>query len=272
MASQRHKYLLLKEKFLGAFSTHFSKSVALRKEAINDRIGAMEPKIIFEDESILILDKPAGWIVNDATTTVNQSTIQEWLRRNFQFSIFNFQNLRNGIVHRLDKETSGVLLVAKTKEAFENLQAQFKSREVKKNYLALVHGKVEPKEGEIKEPVGRLPWRRDRFGVLPGGREATTGYKVIRYYDIKNEKFTLLELKPKTGRTHQIRIHLKYIGHPIVSDEFYAGRKTARNDRKWCPRLFLHASKISLKHPQSGKKMEFESPLPFDLEKARETN
>jgi len=232
----------------------------------------MEPKIIFEDESILILDKPAGWIVNDATTTVNQSTIQEWLRRNFQFSIFNFQNLRNGIVHRLDKETSGVLLVAKTKEAFENLQAQFKSREVKKNYLALVHGKVEPKEGEIKEPVGRLPWRRDRFGVLPGGREATTGYKVIRYYDIKNEKFTLLELKPKTGRTHQIRIHLKYIGHPIVSDEFYAGRKTARNDRKWCPRLFLHASKISLKHPQSGKKMEFESPLPFDLEKARETN
>lgn len=228
----------------------------------------MEPKIIFKDESILVIDKPAGWIVNEAETTTNQPVVQTWLRESFKYPIVNTTSLRSGVVHRLDKETSGLLLIAKTKTALENLQAQFKGREVKKTYTALVHGKVEPKEGEIKTPVGRLPWRRDRFGVLPGGREAITYYKVYKYYN----GYTLLELFPKTGRTHQIRIHLKYIGHPIVSDEFYAGRKTARNDRKWCPRLFLHASKISFLHPKSGKRMEFASPLPSDLENLRETN
>lgn len=232
----------------------------------------MEPKIIFEDEFILVIDKPAGWIVNDASTTNGQPTLQSWIAKNFKFQIANDKLFRSGIVHRLDKETSGLLLVAKTKEVFENLQAQFKNREVKKTYTALVHGKVAPLDssasngvGIIKAPVGRLPWRRDRFGVLPGGREATTRYKVIRYYDIKNENFTLLELYPQTGRTHQIRIHLKYLGHPIVSDEFYAGRKTARNDRKWCPRLFLHAGKIAFKHPINGERLEFVSDLPNDL-------
>jgi 23S rRNA pseudouridine1911/1915/1917 synthase len=227
----------------------------------------MEPKIIFEDEYLMVLEKPAGWIVNDASTTKDQPIVQDWLRRNFQFSIFNFQELRNGIVHRLDKETSGLLVVAKTKEAFEGLQRAFKERKINKTYTALVHGIVEPKEGSIEAPVGRLPWRRDRFGVLPGGRGASTAYKTIGNYQltISNEKFTLLELKPKTGRTHQIRIHLKFIGHPIVSDEFYAGRKTARNDRKWCPRLFLHASGISFDHPVTGRNMAFRLNLPRDL-------
>ncbi len=243
----------------------------------------MEPKIIFEDESVLVIDKPSGWIVNDAATTTSQPVVQTWLRKNFKYPIAETSVLRSGVVHRLDKETSGLLLVAKTKEAFENLQKQFKNREVNKTYIAMVHGKVEPKEGEIKAPVGRLPWRRDRFGVLPGGREAVTRYKVLEYFsNIQHQNlasslqhpasFSLLELYPQTGRTHQIRVHLKHIGHPIVSDEFYAGRKTARNDRKWCPRLFLHASKISFIHPQSGKKIEFESPLPADLENLRETN
>ncbi|OGM15343.1 hypothetical protein A2985_04225 [Candidatus Woesebacteria bacterium RIFCSPLOWO2_01_FULL_43_11] len=225
----------------------------------------MEPKVIYQDASVLVIEKPAGWIVNDATTTGDQPTIQEWLRRNFQFPISNFQKLRSGIVHRLDKETSGVLLVAKTQEAFENLQGQFKSREVEKTYIALVHGKVESKEGEIEVPVGRLPWRRDRFGVLPGGREAETAYKVIAYYSLNATNYTLLKLYPKTGRTHQIRIHLKYIGHPIVADEFYAGRKTAREDRKWCPRLFLHASEISFLHPIEGKRVTFSCKIPAGL-------
>lgn len=235
----------------------------------------MEPKIIWQDDSLMVIDKPAGWIVNEADTTTSQPVVQTWLRKNFKYPIVNTTALRSGVVHRLDKETSGVLLVAKTKEAFENLQAQFKSREVKKTYTALVHGKVAPLDswasngvGIIKAPVGRLPWRRDRFGVLPGGREAATGYKVIRYYDIAKEKYSLLELSPKTGRTHQIRIHLKYIGHPIVSDEFYAGRKTARNDRKWCSRLFLHASEISFRHPESGEKLSFKSEIPGDLKKS----
>jgi len=228
----------------------------------------MEPKVIFEDKELLILDKPSGWIVNDATTTRNQPTVQGWLRRNFHFPISNFQKLRNGIVHRLDKETSGLLLIAKTKSSFENLQAQFKSREVNKIYNALVHGKVEPKEGVVNAPVGRLPWNRERFGVLPGGRSAETAYKAVAYYQLQAKSYTLVELYPKTGRTHQIRIHLKYLGHPIVADEFYAGRKTSRADRKWCPRLFLHAGGISFNHPVARERVEFKSELPNDLEKS----
>ncbi|EKD62315.1 MAG: hypothetical protein ACD_52C00229G0001, partial [uncultured bacterium] len=118
------------------------------------------------------------------------------------------------------------------------------------------------KEGIIDAPVGRLPWRRDRFGVLLGGREAKTNYTTLeRFVDA----YTLLELRPETGRTHQIRIHLKHIGHPIVSDSFYAGRKTNRKDRKWCPRLFLHASKISFLHPESKKILVYTSDLATDL-------
>lgn len=231
----------------------------------------MEPKVIFEDESLMVMDKPAGWIVNEAETTTNQVTVQEWVEKNIKSQISKRKDFRNGIVHRLDKETSGILLVAKTKEAFEELQRQFKSREVRKTYTALVHGKVEPKEGEIRTTVGRLPWHRDRFGVIPGGRESNTNYKVISYYLLPTTNFphlkdySLVEFYPKTGRTHQIRIHSKYIGHPIVSDDFYAGRKTVRADKKWCPRLFLHASGISFTHPKSNKKVDFESKLPKDL-------
>jgi 23S rRNA pseudouridine1911/1915/1917 synthase len=225
----------------------------------------MEPKIIFQDGSIFVVDKPSGWITNEADTTTKQPVLQTWMQTNFKYPISNDQLLRSGIVHRLDKETSGIIIVAKTKEAFEKLQSEFKNREVEKTYIALVHGKLEPPEGEIKAPVGRLPWRRDRFGVLPGGREATTLYKIIKFYPGNNAGHTLVEFKPKTGRTHQIRIHAKYIGHAIVGDEFYAGRKTARNDRKWCPRLFLHAASIKFIHPETGKEISFESPLSQDL-------
>ncbi len=224
----------------------------------------MTPKIIYEDDSMLIVEKPSGWITNDASTTTTQPTIQSWLRSNLEFRINSFE-FRNGIVHRLDKETSGILLVAKTINAFEELQRQFKERLVSKTYIALVHGKTSHPAGVISEPVGRLPWRRDRFGVLAGGREAVTKYEVISSYNLDLITYSLLRLMPQTGRTHQIRIHLKHIGHPIVADEFYAGRKTARNDRKWCPRLFLHAGSISFIHPISKKKVSFEAELPTDL-------
>jgi len=228
----------------------------------------VNPTIIFEDESILVLNKPSGWITNDASTTTTQPVVQTWLRENFKYPLIGDRERRDGIVHRLDKETSGLLIVAKTINAFENLQSQFKERKVTKTYIALTHGEIEPKEGEIVASVGRLPWRRERFGVLPGGREAITKYKVISYHSLITDHgslFTLVELYPKTGRTHQIRIHLKFIGHPIVGDYFYAGRKTAREDRLWCPRLFLHASKISFFHPETGKELTFESELPKDL-------
>lgn len=225
----------------------------------------MEPNIISEDKFVLVIDKPTGWIVNDATSAKDQPTLQSYISRNLHFPISNSYSLRSGIVHRLDKETSGVLVVAKTEAVFYDLQNQFKERKTEKTYQALVHGKVDPKEGEIDEPVGRLPWRRDRFGVLPGGREAQTKYKTIGYYKNDNETFTLLELFPKTGRTHQIRIHLKHLGYPIVADTFYAGRKTARKDRKWCQRLFLHAHRLSFIHPASKKTVTFTSDLAPDL-------
>lgn len=224
----------------------------------------MEPKIIFEDDNFFVLEKPSGWITNDASTTKDQPVVQTWVRDNFNYPLKGNSEYRDGIVHRLDKETSGILLVAKTKVAFENLQKQFKERQVKKTYTALVHGKVKLEEGMIDASVGRLPWRRDRFGVLPGGREATTLYKVAKRF----KDYTLVEFKPQTGRTHQIRIHAKHIGHPLVSDNFYAGRKTARNDRTWCPRLFLHASGITFFHPKTKKEVNFEAKLPKDLQDA----
>lgn len=225
------------------------------------------PKIIFEDDSFLVINKPAGLTVNRSETTKNEETVQDWIEDNFDFPIANCQILRNGIVHRLDKETSGLLLVAKTSEAFENLQRQFKERKVKKKYLALVHGKVEPNEGVIEASISRSPFDRKKFGVFLGGREAKTSYRVLEYLGpVKRGEFTLLELTPETGRTHQIRVHLKFIGHSIVGDEKYAGRKTARDDRKWCPRQFLHAAGLSFFHPVTGKRIEVNSKLPSDLQ------
>ncbi len=226
----------------------------------------MEPKIIFQDETFFIVDKPSGWITNDADTTTNQPVLQTWIRDNFDYPLKGNGGLRDGVVHRLDKETSGIVVIAKTKEAFEKLQSEFKSREVEKTYVGLLHGRLEG-TGEIKVEVGRLPWRRDRFGVISGGRESHTLYKVLKFYPGDNAGHTLVEFYPKTGRTHQIRVHAKHIGHAIVADEFYAGRKTARNDRKWCPRLFLHASGIKFIHPETKKTVEFKSELPEDLER-----
>ena len=250
----------------------------------------MVPKVIFEDEYLIILDKPPGWIVNEAETTGDIPVVQKWLKKVFDYSIVKSKDYRSGVVHRLDKETSGILVIAKTIESFEKLQKEFKERVVKKTYIALVHGRVTPVVGEIKTSVGRLPWRRDRFGVLPGGREAETRYRVISNFSFRgrsasggqfprlrrgfggqaifNEKFSFVEFYPKTGRTHQIRIHSKYLGHPIVADDFYAGRKTARSDKKWCSRLFLHSAGISFIHPRKNKMVTFESKLPEDLQLA----
>lgn len=223
--------------------------------------------IIFEDSDILVLNKPSGITVNKADTTTGEVTVQDFLESKFNFK--NPENVesdfykRAGIVHRIDKETSGLLIAAKNEESFQNLQAQFKERRVEKKYIALVHGHVSSDTGEINVPVGRLPWNRKRFGVLAGGKEAVTFYQVINKF---SKPFTLLELTPKTGRTHQIRVHLKYFNHPIFGDEFYAGRKTARDDRKLLQRFFLHAKKISFFHPKTNIKTDFESPLSEELE------
>jgi 23S rRNA pseudouridine1911/1915/1917 synthase len=234
-------------------------------------------KVIYEDNDILVINKPSGVIVNKADTTRHEQTVQDWLEQGPRAACFakpneqvesDFYN-RAGIVHRIDKETSGILVIAKNLVSFENLQAQFKERKVEKTYVALAHGKIEPVEGEISVPIGRLPWNRTRFGAMVGGRESLTKYKVLSIYQSpanKNEQLTFLELYPKTGRTHQIRVHLKHINHPIFGDELYAGRKTSRDDRKFLQRFFLHAKKISFFHPATSKRVEFESPLPSELQ------
>jgi len=236
----------------------------------------MEIGILFEDENLLVLNKPAGITVNRSDTTRNEETVQDWVEKNIKLQTSNIKNKeesdfykRAGIAHRLDKETSGILLVAKDEDSFRDLQRQFKERLVKKRYLALTHGKIKVKEGEIRASVGRLPWNRKRFGILAGGRESLTKYKVLNYFISKKNKselYSLVELFPETGRTHQIRVHLKYINHPIFSDFLYAGRKTARTDRKFLERVFLHASRISFTHPRSGEVLNFESPIPQELD------
>src|SRR3989338_8282275 len=277
----------------------------------------METKIIFEDENLLVLDKPAGMTVNKSDTTMKEATLQDWVEEYLKIpnpkpQISNKLQIKNnnyeeqskmdfvnraGIVHRLDKETSGIILVAKTLGVFINLQAQFKERKVQKTYLALAHGKIEPETGEINVAVGRLPWNRKRFGVLSGGRESVTQYKVLSVFSFqlsangqsvssssvladrkpanrnlktenrkpKTEYLSLVLLSPQRRRPHHNRVSLQYIHHPIFADPLYAGRKTSRQDRKLLPRVFLHASKISLYHHKTEKQISLESPLPKQL-------
>lgn len=228
----------------------------------------MKIKILFEDEDLAVLDKPAGIVVNRALS-VKEETVQDFVDKNFGLKAARGDSSeflsRSGVVHRLDKDTSGVLIVAKNAASFIKLQSLFKERKINKKYKALVHGKVIPERGEINAPVGRLPWNRERFGVLSEGKEAQTSYRVLTNYEYKNQHYSLVETSPYTGRTHQIRIHMKYIGHSIISDKFYAGRKTYKKDLAFCPRLFLHASFIMFKHPLKGKNLDIESMLPEDL-------
>lgn len=244
----------------------------------------MDVEIVFEDSDILVLNKPSAMTVNTSDTTKTEVTLQKWVEEYLQYDPYvtekrdpdtytmpeeDFKG-RAGIVHRLDKETSGIILVAKNVESFVGLQRQFKERVVEKIYQALAHGKLTPEKGEIRVPVGRLPWNRKRFGVLAGGKEAVTTYTVLQYlrFPLKKgfEFLSLVELYPKTGRTHQIRVHLKHVGHPIFADFLYAGRKTARNDRVHLGRVFLHAKKITFFHPKTQKQVTCEAPIPSELQ------
>jgi 23S rRNA pseudouridine1911/1915/1917 synthase len=242
--------------------------------------------VLYEDQDLMVVDKPSGITVNRSDTTSSEETIQDWAENRIQQSDSPVLGLeekddeeieegeygndfykRGGIVHRLDKETSGILLVAKTPDAFLALQRQFKERTVEKTYWALVHDKILPLTGEIHVPIGRLSWNRKKFGVVAGGRDAVTYYKVLQFYTSRDRKdYSFVELYPKTGRTHQIRVHLAYLRRPIVSDMLYGGRKVARDDRKLLGRVFLHAVRISFHHPSSGEAMRFESVLPRELE------
>jgi 23S rRNA pseudouridine1911/1915/1917 synthase len=215
--------------------------------------------IIYQDGDLIVLDKPAGLTVHPAPghpsgTLVNALLAAAPDLRGIAGTI------RPGIVHRLDKDTSGLMVVAKNGRAQSALQSQLKEREVHKTYLALVHRVPKPAEGRIEAPIGRHPKNRKKMAVVAGGREAITKYRVRE--EIGGGRYALLEVEPVTGRTHQIRVHMAALGHPVVADATYGRRSTVLD------RQFLHAHKLAFAMPLGGRKVEFESPLPPDLKKA----
>lgn len=211
--------------------------------------------IIYEDQFIVVIDKDAGMVVHP-TLDHPDGTLVNALLFHLQKQTLpeTGENLRPGIVHRLDKGTSGLIVVAKDQEALGNLKNQFKERKVIKKYTALVTGKIEPSRREINKPIKRHPKNRKKFVVAESGKEALTFY--VKKEDIGG-LFSLIEAQPKTGRTHQIRVHLASIGHPIVGDKLYGGRIASR--------MFLHASYIEFSHPHTKKTTSFRSSLPKKL-------
>jgi 23S rRNA pseudouridine1911/1915/1917 synthase len=220
---------------------------------------AIPLKIIYEDDDLLVVDKPAGITVHPAPGHPGHTLVNAILAH-FPHLADIGDSLRPGVVHRLDKDTSGVMLVAKNAKAQANLSKQFKSHSVTKAYLALVKGKLEPEEGVIEADIGRDPRHRQRMAVVAQGREARTDYRVVEYLG----NYTLLEVMPETGRTHQIRVHLAAIGFPVVGDKVYGVKS------EYLTRQFLHASLLGFKLPASGEYVEFESELPEDLKQALE--
>jgi 23S rRNA pseudouridine1911/1915/1917 synthase len=274
----------------------------------------MNLEILYEDQDIIVINKPNGLVTNRATT-VKEETIQDWFVHKFGDELFtdefwqknsSYQDLipadfdaefgqpleiwreRLGIVHRLDKDTSGVLLLAKNPGSLMHLLAQFKNRQTKKIYASLVHGRFTEKTGHIVAPMSRNVHNRLKFAVDSSGRPAITDYKVEQEFlgikedlivtlatqsrfkakkvkELYQAGFSLLELEPKTGRTHQIRVHMSAMQHPLVGDQIYAGKKRVKLDAFWCKRQFLHALSLEFTHPRTGEKMTINAPLADDL-------
>jgi len=218
-------------------------------------------RVLYEDDDLVAIDKPAGMVVH-AGAGIHSGTLVNALLHRFGRLSSSGGPLRPGIVHRLDRFTSGVLLVAKTDRAHQALAAQFAGRAIEKVYIALVHGKVKSESGRIHQPIARDPVRRTRMTArLPGGREARTEYRVLHRF----AKFTLLEVRIGTGRTHQIRVHLSSLGHPVAGDTVY-GAPAKLDDRPPLGRYFLHAHRIRFHQPSTGREIAIESPLPPELE------
>ena len=216
--------------------------------------------ILFEDEDLLVLNKPAGMVVHPGAGRTTGTLVHALLAHCETLPGIGGVE-RPGIVHRLDRDTSGVLVVAKTDVAHQSLSRQFKSRQVRKTYLALVHGDVRREAGRIEAAIGRREHDRKRMGVrADGGREARTTYRVLR----RLPGMTLLELGLETGRTHQIRVHLAHIGHPVIGDQAYGGRRERRHEG--APgRQLLHAWRLGFHHPRTGAWLEFTAPIPEDF-------
>ncbi len=226
--------------------------------------------VVYEDPDLLIINKPAGLLTHPVNREDGSESVVSWLLKNRpSIKDVGEDKIRPGIVHRLDKETSGLLLIAKNQKSFEYLKELFQKREIIKTYIALVYGQLKNKKGVIETPLGKLGTKQTTR--IHGRKElkeksAITEYKVIKEYSpstLYPIPYTLLEVHPLTGRTHQIRVHLKSIGHPVVCDPLYAGKKLI------CPpelnRLFLHAQKLSFVSPAS-ESLTVETDLPPDLD------
>jgi 23S rRNA pseudouridine1911/1915/1917 synthase len=229
--------------------------------------------IVYEDDDLAVINKPAGMMVHAGAGATedarNRGTLVNALLHHFGQMSGVGGELRPGIVHRLDRATSGLIIVAKNDEAHRKLAAQFSRREVKKTYIALVHGWPKQEQGTVTSSISRDRQRRTRMTTRrSGGREAITHYKAQKRFDSAYGKVTLLELKIDTGRTHQIRVHLASIGHPVVGDTLYGAPREihARNQPTLSlPRNFLHAAALQFRHPRSGELLAFSRDLPEEL-------
>jgi 23S rRNA pseudouridine1911/1915/1917 synthase len=222
-------------------------------------------QIIYEDDDLLVVNKPAGMVIHVGAGIKSGTLVNALLHHVGKLSTAGGE-LRPGIVHRLDRMTSGLVVVAKNNSAHRELSAQFKAREVHKTYLALVHGRITNDCGEVSTSVGRDPKRRIRMrsgGI--GAREACTHFRVVHRF----RRLTLLEAEPQTGRTHQIRVHLSSIGHPVVGDTLYGAPARLRleaKEEKTLERNFLHAGALQFRHPRTREKLSFTAPLAPELE------
>jgi 23S rRNA pseudouridine1911/1915/1917 synthase len=228
--------------------------------------------IVHEDDDLAVINKPAGMMVHAGAGTTDDARNRGTLVNALLHHMNNLSGvggeLRPGIVHRLDKETSGLIVVAKNDAAHRKLSAQFAAREVKKKYVALVHGWVKKDSGTLSQSIGRHPVRRMRMATrIEGGRTAVTHYRVVRRLDTKFGKFTLLDLKIDTGRTHQIRVHVAAMGHPVVGDTMYGAPAQARGKSAVIvlKRNFLHAAELEFRHPRTGEPVALKTELPAEL-------
>ncbi|MGC8626938.1 MAG: RluA family pseudouridine synthase [Acidimicrobiales bacterium] len=230
--------------------------------------GRLAALVVFADDDLVVVDKPAGLVVHPGAGNTEGTLVQQLLYLFPDIASAGPPGDRPGIVHRLDKGTSGLLVVARNKLARENLTAQLAARKVERRYLAVVHGQVEPDDGVVEAPLGRSPSARTKMAVIEGGRRARTRYSVLARSSSVLPA-SLLACQLETGRTHQVRVHLAAIGHPVLADERYSTPGLLRSCRGALASLtrpWLHAARLSFAHPASGQRMTFESALPSELE------
>ncbi|WP_208560159.1 RluA family pseudouridine synthase [Marinilactibacillus kalidii] len=219
---------------------------------INAQPENIELDIIYEDQDVVVVNKPQGMVVHPSLGHGSGTLVNALLYHVKDLSGINGK-IRPGIVHRIDKDTSGLLMIAKNDQAHEKLSAQLKDKKAQREYVALVHGVIHHEKGTIDAPIGRDTSNRKKYAVVDNGKDSVTHFEVIERFD----KFTLVRLILETGRTHQIRVHMHYIEHPMAGDPIYGPRKTIKGNGQ-----FLHAETLGFTHPTTGKEMHFSSPIP----------